>query len=196
MDNEAKDRSPLAWPPAQKRTQHRSVSRFKTKLSAALESLRRELRLLRGTDIIITTNLPVGSRGSFLIDEGRLKDPGVAAYFKLRGKPICMACDLWWTLAENVVALARTVEALRGIDRWGSTQMMDRAFTGFAALPPTPTGWRATLGVDGPTDLESVRAIYKRMALDAHPDRGGTHDAMVRLNAALQAAERELGGAP
>ncbi|MDR3618260.1 MAG: hypothetical protein P4L85_02845 [Paludisphaera borealis] len=49
----------------------------------------------------------------------------------------------------------------------------------------------AALGLTFPTTLEQVRAAYRRKAVEIHPDRGGTHEAMVELNQAYQAA-REM----
>ena len=34
-----------------------------------------------------------------------------------------------------LMRLAKSIEAMRGIERWGPSQMMERTFTGFAALP-------------------------------------------------------------
>ena len=42
-------------------------------------------------------------------------------------------------------------------------------------------------------DMEVIWTTYKRAAGVAHPDKGGSHDAMTELNAALAAAEKELG---
>lgn len=50
------------------------------------------------------------------------------------------------------------------------------------------------LGLTSPTTLEQVQSAYRRKAVEIHPDRGGTHEAMVELNQAYQAA-REIVGA-
>ena len=64
-----------------------------------------------------------------------IKEPGVAIYFQYEGNPISIACDKWLTPAENVRALSLTINSLRGVDRWGCSQMLQRVFTGFKALP-------------------------------------------------------------
>lgn len=189
----SKDKSPLSWPVTQPRTKVRERYKFKLRLGQALDALRREIKLLGVRDAIITCNLPVGSYGTFLIDDGRLADPGVAVYFTLKNAPLAMGCDKWEKLCDNVNALAHTIEAIRGIARWGSTQMMEQAFRGFSALPAPDSDWRTVFQLHGPVSFDDVRVRYKDLALHAHPDReGGDNDAMVRLNRALEAAEREL----
>lgn len=41
--------------------------------------------------------------------------------------------------------------------------------------------------------LEEAKKAYRRLAQLCHPDAGGTHDAMARLNAARDAARTALG---
>lgn len=54
--------------------------------------------------------------------------------------------------------------------------------------------WRHVLEV-GPYEREFlvIKRAYRRQALIAHPDRGGSDEAMTRVNAAFMAAKRELG---
>ena len=63
-------------------------------------------------------------------------------------------------------------------------------------IPPSDEDWRLVFGFDRtlpqPTFL-AVKERYRKRALDVHPDRGGSHADMVKLNAALFAAEKELG---
>jgi curved DNA-binding protein CbpA len=41
---------------------------------------------------------------------------------------------------------------------------------------------------------ETITACYRRLAADAHPDRGGSHERMSELNAARDEALREARG--
>jgi hypothetical protein len=193
---------PLYWPEGVKRTPpgRRARARFKTMLGAARENLLGELERLGAANKVISTNLPLRPDGLFRIDDRRLEDPGVAVYFIHVGKPRAMACDRWDTLAANIHALALTIEALRGIERWGSSDLVERAFTGFTALPPAappPEHWMTVLGFhpSSQVGMASVRARFRELALERHPDRGGSDLAMARLNEAMEAAERELGAA-
>lgn len=56
-----------------------------------------------------------------------------------------------------------------------------------------PTGWRKTLGLGwGPVTAPQINDAYRRLAKSAHPDAGGSVDAMLEINAAREAALREV----
>ena len=63
--------------------------------------------------------------------------------------------------------------------------------------PPVPAWWRV-LGFDAgpPSTLGLAEAHFRRLAASAHPDRGGSVDAMQRLNWARAEARRRLGSVP
>jgi hypothetical protein len=48
------------------------------------------------------------------------------------------------------------------------------------------------LGLAPPITLERARAAYKARALEVHPDRGGSHEQMSRLNQAFDAVREQL----
>lgn len=61
-----------------------------------------------------------------------------------------------------------------------------------AAPKAKVTSWRVqshfqTLWLLDGAPLEVIRAAYKALALLHHPDRGGSHEAMVRINTAFEA---------
>lgn len=123
----------------------------------------------------------------------KAEDVGVAVYFTLGGKPHALACDRWTRVEDNCHALELHVEALRGQERWGVGSVA-QAFAGYAQLPAHgPRPWREVLGVC--LDTAEVEERFARLALKAHPDRGGTAEAMSELLAARAAARAELGGA-
>jgi hypothetical protein len=114
-----------------------------------------------------------------------------------------MACDRYTSVAANLRAIGLTVEALRAIDRYGSRQMRDRAFRGFAALPADISkrnNWWDVLGLsamrfrrpDGITRAD-IDTAYRSLARTRHPDAGGSQEAMAELNAARDAALKEIG---
>lgn len=51
-------------------------------------------------------------------------------------------------------------------------------------------GWRTLLGM--PETLKDAEKAFRKLALERHPDRGGTHEQMVELNAAMKAAREVL----
>lgn len=158
------------------------------------DTLLAELRRLGVESVIISTNIELKIDGLPYSNRRPPEDPGAAIYFQHSGRDMCFACDRWATVGENLYAIAKTIEALRGIERWGTGEMVQAAFTGFAALPapqaPEPPWW-FTLGVDRGATLAACEAAYKQKAMEHHPDRGGKHDDMVRVNNAIEAARKE-----
>jgi len=72
-------------------------------------------------------------------------------------------------------------------------EMFSQAAAGSRRPPPAPPpvgGWAKTL--ENPTTLAAAEANYKRLAKVAHPDHGGSHDAMVALNAAIAVARKHF----
>lgn len=174
---------PLTWPPGRPRTKWRESARFKTQLGTAIQNLRLEVERLGGHDLVISSNIPLRRDGFPSARSGAMSDLGVAAYFTLKKKPMCFACDRWNEVEDNMQAIAKTIEALRGIERWGSGQMVEQAFTGFIALPAPEQPWQV-LGIDSHASREEIEAAHRRLAMEHHPDRGGDADRMARINAA------------
>ena len=187
---------PLQWPAGYKRTaaDQRKQSQFKQSMNAAQKFLHSQIELLKATDLVVSTNIPIRSDGMLYADWMRRKidDPGVAIYFKLKGKHISMCADKFERIWENVYALGKGIEALRGMDRWGVSDFLDRAFTGFAALPETTISeadiWR-TLGLESkPDSTIIIHQAYKQQAKKVHPDMGGSSDGFNKLKNAYNAA--------
>lgn len=184
---------PLSWPDGWPRTKHPKPSMFSVGMATARDGLLEEIRLLGGRGIIISTNIKTYMRGGQEIpyaNQGRPDDCGVAVYFTLKNEQRVFACDRWKSVQENIRAISLTIGALRGIERWGSSEMLNRVFTGFAALPETTaTAWWDVLGYDSPNhSLADFEAAYRQKAKSAHPDAGGSNEAMARLNGAIQQA--------
>jgi hypothetical protein len=174
---------PLCWPPGKPRTRHPSRSRFDTHADKVRQHLRWELERLGATDVVISTNREL-RRDGLPYARGIVFDHGAAVYFKRRKRPMCFACDRWDSVDDNLWAIVKTIEALRGIERWGSGDMVEQAFTGFTALP-SPEQWWQVLGFahSRPT-RDEIEDHYRALAMQNHPDRGGSGDAMARINAA------------
>jgi hypothetical protein len=54
--------------------------------------------------------------------------------------------------------------------------------------------WRDVLGVEGAVTLDQVKARYRELAMEHHPDRGGDQAEFVRVQKAFEQAKAELGG--
>jgi hypothetical protein len=185
---------PLYWPPGRPRTQRhaRENARFDTSLARARDEVIRQVELLRGrylrSDVIISTNLQLRRDGFPLASQRQPDDVGVAVYFSYKKQQVCFACDRWSKIEDNMQAIAKTIDALRGVARWGTGDMMEAAFKGFTALPaPYSEHWAAVLGIDGGSTTHAVvEAAYRRLRSQHHPDRGGDPAAFQRIQRAYE----------
>lgn len=193
---------PLDWPEGWPRTPaSRRVSScpFRVTFAQGRDDLVEELRLLGATGVVLSTDIPVKRDGlPYAGTQWRAgrDDPGVAVYFTLERKPKVVACDRYASPEANLRAIGKSIEALRGLRRWGASGILERAFAGFDALPnPSRFDWRAEFAWgDGAYSREEVLERYKALAFHRHPDRGGTDASMARLTRARDEALRELDG--
>jgi hypothetical protein len=151
-----------------------------------LEELRR-MGVSRDS-IIISTNVVLRLDGLPRSDRGMPADPGVAVYWRERGRKEsrCMAIDRYDRVQDNLAAVAATLEAMRAIERHGGAEILDRAFTGFQALPAPEQPFQV-LGVGANASREEVERAYRLLASEHHPDKGGDENRMARINAARDA---------
>lgn len=209
---------PLQWPPAWKRTpsSQRLRARFyrlvkkpwqtggtydakePTTLAQGMKEVSLELERMGVANVVVSTNVELRRDGLPYSGRRDPDDPGVAVYFLLDGhRQLCIPCDKWDRVADNLIAVARTVEALRGIERWGAKSMVDAAFSGFKALPERAGSphWCDVLGLGRDATEDEIRDRYRCEAMARHPYRGGTHEAFVELQAAFREAlaERSVG---
>lgn len=179
---------PLSWPISWPRSRGRQSARFKTAFASAVANVRREVELMGGERLIISSNVPLRRDGLPSAKATYVADPGVAVYFERKKDPLCFPCDVWDAVDDNMQAVAKTIEALRGIKRWGSVQLADQAYKGFLMLPaPEPPPWQI-LGVSSTATEEEIQKAHRRLAFAHHPDRpGGDEQQMSRINTARAA---------
>lgn len=185
-------RFPLCWPDGWKRTKDyaRTWGKFgqRARGLSIIEGCERVLDELRrmgigSDDVLISTNVRTRLDGLPRSDQAEPADPGAAVYWEKRGKRQCMAIDRYSRVADNLAAIAATLDAMRAIERHGGAEILERAFTGFVALP-APEQWFQVLGVSASAAVEQIQAAYRRLAAEHHPDRGGDGATMARINAA------------
>jgi len=174
---------PMQWLPQQPRTKRPARARFgKHSLSSAGNFIENELRLLGAKNCIISTNLQTKLSGGFYANQ-KVEDAGIVIYFDLKGTGKAMACDRWDRPEDNLWALNLSISAIRGLERWGGSEFLDGLFTGFKALPSPEDVTNVTVRYfSGDIDLEEGKAIFKNLALELHPDKGGNPDKFMELN--------------
>lgn len=165
---------PLTWPVGWPRTKQRQQSRFRgVTMATATREVFDELGRMGVGDynVIISTNVAVRRDGLPYSNQRRPDDPGVAVYFRLKNKPHVLACDRWHLPEENLWAIAKHIDALRGQARWG-VGTLEQAFTGYAALPAPPDDaqWWRVLGLEETASNEAIKSRYRELVLRHRPD--------------------------
>jgi DnaJ-domain-containing protein 1 len=199
---------PLSWPANQPRVEpsKRKNAAFSTRtrggyllpygrerkhsIAESARELEQEIRRMGGREMIISTNLKVKANGMPYSAQRTPDDPGVAVYFKWNKRDLVFACDKWKAIEDNLWAIVKHIEALRGQERWG-VGSLDQAFAGYAALPdPDQLQWWQVLEVSPSASVEMIDAAYKTLARKYHPDaEGGSHEMFVKLNEACKLAK-------
>ena len=187
-------RYPLQWPEGWKRTQsyQRKAATFSRqgKALTVFDGVQRVLDELQRLgvhqdDVIVSTNLQTRLDGLPRSNQARPGDPGVCVYWKPAKSPMrCMAVDRYDEVQDNLAAVAATLEAMRSIERHGGAAILDRAFTGFAALPAPAGGkrdWWTVLELPSTASQAEIRDAFNRLAREHHPDRGGTDERMAEI---------------
>ncbi len=206
-DLDAIEAYPLDWPDknAWPRNENPERSRFHTKaggktgnrpktVEEARTELMGELDLLGANSIIISTNIKTRKDGMPYSNAAEPEDSGVAVYFMLDGNPRCIPCDKWDRVADNIYAIAKTVNALRGIDRWGTKQIIAAAFSGFKALPAkgVESSWYKVLDVDPDVSGEELKKAFAKRVKEAHPDKGGSTEEFTKVRNAYREAKKHI----
>lgn len=180
------DAYPLHWPQGWKRTQYRQRSKFDTSFGKARDHLMFEIRHLKGSNVIISSNLPLRRDGLPYADYREPQDPGVAVYFELDGSKACFPCDRWDRAVDNLHAIELSIEAIRGLDRWGAKDMVAAAFRGFEALPEhihedTVSSVSKIDFFAGCTTADEIKTRRRSLAKDLHPDKGGDSEEFAEM---------------
>lgn len=186
-----------AWPRDRRRQQR---SRFDAPWSVTIEQLEREIgHLIRGPREYV---LEVDVAESDIRLDGRLRAsarpgyPGIIVSFESKHGPLRYIVDEFNDWQDNVRALAKGLEALRMVDRYGITSDGEQ-YTGFNALPAgRPMG--AAMTVDDAARLlasysagilpaeiignpASLSLAFRHASRATHPDTGGDPDEFRRV---------------
>lgn len=156
------------WPGEPTRNRHRSP--FKTIWTKVLSHLEREIRHLGGQNIVFrlqVTQWDINKTGMLRAD-ARIREPGVIIQFvasRLKGSPsLLYRCDRFPAWQDNVSAIARGLEALRLVDRYGVTPT-DEQYAGFKALPAAT---QATMTTKAAADIIERNSGYSAEEIEQH----------------------------
>lgn len=178
---------PLVWPDGMPRTERKVPSQFRTSLSAALSNVRKSLEMFGRDTGKPVSNIVLSSNVGGLSFKGP-DDVGIAAWFEWDGAQRCIAVDRYSKPEDNLQAIHHVIEARRTEMRHGGLHIVRQTFKGFMALP-APSGarpWRQVLGFGQSHHVtaQDIDAAYRRLAVKAHPDQGGSTEQMAELNRA------------
>lgn len=192
-----KERRYNSWTDSSGKTHSNSyLSSSEVSIAGGVDRVRAELaRIGADDDMVISTNLHLRLDGLPKSGQRKPQDPGAAVYWRDRkGAPRCMAIDRYDRVADNLAAIAATLEAMRAIERHGGAEILDRAFTGFTALPPPDSKpWHVVLGCPAHASTDHVRANYRKARSQFHPDRGGDSETFGAIQRAWESFCAERG---
>lgn len=200
------EKFPLQWPSGYPRSKWAESAQFGNhSFAKARDKIFSELTLLldyyERKTIVLSTNIPLKLDGMPYASYAQPADKGIAVYFQYKKESVVLCCDKWNKIEHNMWSIAQTINALRGIERWGVSDFLKRSFTGFNALPPKQSphvkrDWwivfeYAQRPGDQPWDWAGVEAQYKSLAKKRHPDMpGGSTEAFQELNTAYEQAQK------
>lgn len=184
------------WPGEKTPVWKRQRAPFKAHATKLWDLLDRELHMVNAKDVTLSGYWRARDfkRDGGIYADARPTEPGVVLEF-VRGKDrMRFACDKFLVWLDNVDAIARALEALRMVDRYGVTS--GQQYEGFKALPagvdvanPTNLALTITSWAGVPAGTPITMDLVRRAKAKAHPDAGGSHADFI----GVQEAARRLG---
>lgn len=198
------------WPGKMKKPSERRYSSFKANYSDTETLLNRELGMIGAKHAVMHMEI----KPSDLRKDGELRanarPPGSAvmiAFTHPKMGPLAYPCDTYRDHKDNIRAIAKALEALRMVDRYGVTRNGEQ-YAGWRKLPPgtgrTEGGMTddvafqllARLSDYAEKNIRANRTTYVaarlRAAWKVHPDHGGSTVAFQRFNVACEMIEKNF----
>lgn len=176
---------PLSWPIGQARHDlggrvHSQFGKWNAKptVDAARIRVMEELDRMGVEDwtVVISTNVTLRRDGFPRSGQKPPEDPGVAVYWTTsEDHSRVLACDRYLKVGCNLHAIAKHMDALRGIARWGCGTL-EQAFAGYVAIPESTGGiawWNLLKLEEQIADEDAINGAYKELAKQNNPDREG-----------------------
>lgn len=183
------------WP--KQPTRNRQRSRFDSKHRDTMELLDRELSHLNARNIVIEADCDSSEirRDGMLRSDAKLRGPGIVVRFESKKESLCFPCDTFTDWQDNLRAIAKALEALRMVDRYGVTSSGEQ-YRGWTALPDKSqesifkspedaAAWIAAkidVGLPPLPWSDGHKQFVRTSAIKlCHPDRNGGNDAAWKL---------------
>jgi len=190
------------WPG--KTTIGRKDATFRATYPQTLDLLDTELDKIRAKEIVIQVE---GLTLEYIRNDGWPRSgnwangyggPGVIVSFESPKGAISMPCDTFRDWQDNLRAIAKSLEALRMVDRYGVTKGNEQ-YRGWAKLEAPKNGkmtreqaGRLIEDLCGDINrghvvsmtVDEIRLHVKHAMVKNHPDRGGSHEIFVQIGQA------------
>jgi len=193
---------------------------FRTSAGRVYSLLAEEIRRLGGNQPVIEA----GFRDDQIRNDGwpyssaRPSHPAVRVSFTSATQgALSFECSTYDTVDDNLHAIAKTMERLRDIARYGAVKG-GQQYKGWKQLPgQAPTQYTTTdpnvelrmaaaclckLAGEQQTSIPGVianravlQSVYRKASMNAHPDRGGSESIMTMANKARDLIEKHQGAA-
>jgi len=150
---------------------HTFTRQERVSVAEGLRRLRAALDKQQARNVVISSNMPLRQDGLPYSSRREPDDPGVAVYFRLGDDFLCLPCDTYDRVADNLCAVAAHIDATRAIERYGVATAATM-YAGFRRLEaPREPSWWDILGVSSSATMTEVRSAFKRLRGRYHPDR-------------------------
>ena len=189
----------LCWPEHKPRCPRRRDAPFKNRaVDREVREIGFEMGRFGAREYVISRNVERMYAG----------DPAVAVWWSMRKAPKegpnlrVLACDQYASQADNAHAIVLTLQAMRGLERWGA-YTIEQAVEGAKIFLPAPerpeqVSWRVVLGtipegLDAADALLVIEGRYRKQSAAAACEADADAK-QLRLNLAIEAARKELRG--
>lgn len=172
-------------------------SEFKSNYSQTLNLLEAELRKLRAKEITIQAGFRQVRNDGWPYSSAKPEHPAVALQFRTAKGVLVFRAQRYKRFEDNLRAIAKTLEALRAVDRWGVVE--GQQYTGFRQIEAPAAGqmdrdaaatWLSFFSGVSSAELLGSRAkleqAYRETRIKLHPDRQntGSHEGFVKTQQA------------
>lgn len=171
-------------------------SRFEATYAQTLKQLERELRFLDARQVTIQAGFRSVRNDGWPYSSAKPEHPACALQFQSKGQPLIFKASRFSSFESNLRSITLTLEALRAVDRYGVVE--GEQYAGFKQIAApggsvndgTMNKHAAAQVLAGLCDwtvdqvLADIQTAFKAASRTAHPDFGGTTEAMAAVNQA------------